>query len=202
MPRLLMLVSSLAVLALAGCGGDSGGSESGLRGNGVDRAFAAEMVPHHQAAIAMAELAERRARTKPVRQIAGAIAHLQEEEIFVLRREDRALAAEGVERGELGVPAHMTGMDDDAGTLRRVSGQAFDRAFLEAMIPHHEGAIAMARAELERGGDPELRDLAQRIVTSQTREIRFMRRALAGDGSGGEGGAAVPDGGQATGHDG
>lgn len=194
MQRLLALLI-LLVAALAGCGGDDRSAEPG--GNGVDRAFAREMVPHHESAIEMAKIAEKRAKTKEVRQLASAIGHIQDEEIAVLRREDRALERAGVERGSLGVPGHMMGMDGDPADLR--DARDFDRAFVEMMIPHHEGAIAMARAELAKGTDPELRDLAQRIVTAQEREVRFMRDVVR---EGGGAGAAVPDGGQAAGHDG
>jgi uncharacterized protein (DUF305 family) len=189
----------LLALALGACGGDDDESTAPAGGNGTDRAFATEMVPHHRSAIEMAEIAERRAESRAVKQLASAIAHIQDEEVVVLRREDAQLARAGVKRGSLGVPHHQMGMDDDPATLR--DAKPFDRAFLEMMIPHHEGAIRMARAQLAKGTDPELRDLAQRIVTSQEREIRFMRRALAGD-AGGKGGAAVPDGGQAEGHSG
>ena len=54
-----------------------------------------------------------------------------------------------------------------------------DRDFAAMMIPHHEGAIAMAKAELLYGKDPVLRRLAQGIVVEQGQEIEVMRRALA-----------------------
>jgi hypothetical protein len=54
-----------------------------------------------------------------------------------------------------------------------------DRDFAAMMIPHHAGAIAMAKAELLHGKDPVLRRLAQGIVVEQGQEIDVMRRALA-----------------------
>ncbi|KIU28355.1 hypothetical protein SR39_26085 [Methylobacterium radiotolerans] len=54
-----------------------------------------------------------------------------------------------------------------------------DRDFAAMMIPHHEGAIAMAKAELLYGKNPVLRRLAQGIVVEQGQEIDVMRRALA-----------------------
>lgn len=54
-----------------------------------------------------------------------------------------------------------------------------DRDFAAMMIPHHEGAIAMAKAELLYGKDPVLRRLAQGIVVEQGQEIDVMRGALA-----------------------
>ena len=51
-----------------------------------------------------------------------------------------------------------------------------DRDFVAQMIPHHQGAIDMAEAELRYGDDPTMRALARRIVAAQTREIAEMKR--------------------------
>jgi uncharacterized protein (DUF305 family) len=58
------------------------------------------------------------------------------------------------------------------------SGNA-DADFLAMMIPHHEGAVEMARLELVHGRDPVTRQLAEDIIASQTVEIEGMRRRLA-----------------------
>ena len=157
-------------LLLAACGGDD------PAGSGADRAFAGAMVPHHRSAVEMAEVALDRGERPFVRRLARDVIRSQTAEIETLRREDAELAEAGVERGDLGVPAHAMGMDMDAGALR--GADPFDRAFMEMMTEHHRGAIAMARAELERGEDPELRGLARSIVAEQEREIREMRAEL------------------------
>ena len=177
-------VALLAVAALAAgmlvvaCGEDdsgSGGSSSssaGATGNGVDRAFATAMMPHHRSAVEMAEIAKQRSERNEIKQLADAIVTTQTAEIDQLTALDQHLADAGIETGDLGVAEHEMGMEGDASMLE--DAKPFDREFIDMMIAHHPGAIRMAHAELANGQNRELKTLAEAIVDAQAKEIDRM----------------------------
>lgn len=66
-------------------------------------------------------------------------------------------------------------MDSMSASLVGKKGNDFDSAFLEEMIPHHQGAVAMAQMVLTTSKRPELIKLANDIITSQQKEIDQMR---------------------------
>ncbi|MBY0538840.1 DUF305 domain-containing protein [Patescibacteria group bacterium] len=69
-------------------------------------------------------------------------------------------------------------MDAMMSGLEGKTGDAFDRAFLEEMIVHHEGAVDMAEALLKNTKRPELKKLGSDIITAQTGEIQMMKNWL------------------------
>jgi len=182
--RYLLALVGVGALLVAGCGGDDGAADSAATapGNPIDRAFIADMIPHHESAVEMAQIAQRRGSSTFVKQLAEDIIRSQNAEIATMRARDRVLADAGVERGSLGMSQQMMGMDHDAGSLH--TAKPFDAAFLRMMIPHHEGAVVMSNAELERGKDARLKALAREIIAAQQREIREMREQLGDDGGG------------------
>jgi len=165
--RALAIAAGLALsLALVACGGQD------TKANGTDRAFADQMIPHHQSAVDMANVALERTRRPQLRSLAEDIIASQNKEIATMRA-----AVEGPLSGEepesMGMSMEEMGMGMDHNMLR--GANPFDPAFIDMMIPHHEGAVRMAQIELERGENPEMRALARSIIASQEREIAQMR---------------------------
>ena len=146
-----------------------------------DRAFLQAMVPHHESAISMAEVAKARAETPEMKKLADDIITAQAREITQIRAIHQRLfgselqADSGV-HSVLGLSASEAGMDHGAEStfdeLR--AANPFDRAFIDMMTPHHEGAIRMAKAVLETTQDEEIRRLANDIVSAQEKEIDLM----------------------------
>ncbi len=92
----------------------------------------------------------------------------------------------GMTQGSLGCPmdkssnqGHATGMGssmrDMVESLSNKKGDDFDRAFIEGMIIHHEGAVEMAEQAKKKAKHDEIKKLADEIITAQTREIRMMK---------------------------
>ncbi len=188
MTRALKLIGPVALilaLHLAGCGeedtttpaskpDDATTEKRAIAGNGIDRAFVTEMVPHHRSAVEMAELAKRHSNRTEVKQLADAIIATQDAEIRQMQRLDRRFADAGVTRRSLDLSMHEMGMHMDPAVLKRA--RPFDRAFLDVMIPHHEGAIRMAQVQLARGKNRTVKRMARAIVHAQTAEIDQMHQ--------------------------
>lgn len=64
---------------------------------------------------------------------------------------------------------------DDVQALDGKTGDEFDKAFIGQMIPHHVGAIEMAKLAINNAGHQEVKDLAKDIIEAQNKEIKLMR---------------------------
>src|SRR5215210_4875879 len=140
-----------------------------------DKAFIDAMVPHHQGAIAMAEVALKNAEHEEIIQLSRNIISSQQAEIEELK------SIKQEEFGTSNVPMEMS-MEQMRGMGMMMDPQSladenpFDEAFIDAMIPHHQSAIYMAQVASEKSKIPEIKELAQNIVSAQKRDIEQMRR--------------------------
>ncbi len=167
-----------AALVVAGCGGDDSADDEGSRpslGNEIDRAFVTEALPVHEKSVAIANIAQRSGQSGFVRQIASDIFRNQGQQIGTMRRIGTGLSANGVGVGKLGVPAPSTAAANPA-TL--AATKPFDPAFLRAMIPLHEATIAMAKVELDKGQQSDLKVVARQMVDTESSELAAMRNRL------------------------
>src|SRR5215211_8388901 len=140
-----------------------------------DRRFIDAMVPHHQGAIAMAEVALKNAEHAEIKDLSRNIVSTQQAEIEELK------SIKKEEFGTSNVPMEMSqeqmwgmGMMMDPQELAR--SEPFDRAFIDAMIPHHQSAIEMAKVAYEKSENPRIKKLAENIVSGQQAEIEQMKR--------------------------
>ena len=143
----------------------------------TDGALITEMIPHHESAIEMAEIAVDSAQHPEIKQLAQSIIDSQGDEIEQLESIHQRLFAEPASAGEhgtLGLEAHESGMEADMTVLEQA--EPFDEAFIDMMIPHHQGAIRMARVQISKGQDAELSGLAESIIEAQSEEIIAMNQ--------------------------
>lgn len=147
-----------------------------VRGNGMDAMFIAAMIPHHDDAIAMADLALTRAEHPELKQLAERIKATQTTENAQMRawyREWFGVEVPTSSGGSFGMMGGMMGGGTtDLEALR--GADSFDEAFLEAMIPHHRMGVMMSRMAGNATSRPEMRSFTQAIINGQSREIEQM----------------------------
>lgn len=172
MRKILLLLAPL--LLVAACAG--GTPRSDADHNDADVTFAQQMVPHHQQAVYMAQLATGGAAGAAVTTLAEQIDAAQGPEIATMRGflKDWGLNEMSGDMGGMDMGDGMAS-DNDLETLANLQGDEFDQKFLTLMIAHHTGAIAMAKTEIADGKSSAAKKLAQQIIDAQEREITTMK---------------------------
>lgn len=181
---LLIIIASLAGMAVTmvylqpsgpSSGSGSGVDRSGMMGGDMDAMFIEQMIPHHDDAIAMAELALTRAEHPEIKQLAKDIKRTQTIENAQMRQWYRAWFDTSVPDtgGSSGMMGRLgSGMVD---MMDLSAAKPFDKAFIEQMIPHHQMAIMMSQMAGNSTSRPEMRDLTQSIIDVQSTEITMMQ---------------------------
>ncbi|GHE65065.1 DUF305 domain-containing protein [Streptomyces capitiformicae] len=210
--RRMAIVSTVAAggLLLAACGGDdmegmdhgSGSSASATSTptagdnpapgafNDADVMFAQMMIPHHEQALEMAELADGRASDTEIKSLAADIEKAQDPEIQTMKSwlkawgkpESAEESMPGMDHGSGGMDhgSGMSGMmsEEDMQKLEAAKGTEFDRMFAEMMIEHHKGAITMAEDEQKNGRNATAKKLAADVVKTQSAEVEKFDKIL------------------------
>ena len=184
--------SAVLILALSACGSgdESHGTMSGAgatsssaadgatTGTSGDVAFAQMMIPHHEQAVEMADVAlENDTASAEVKALAGQIKAAQDPEIQTmhgwLSQWGASPSAGSMDHGSGGMMS-----DDDMSSLMGASGAEFDQMWREMMIEHHEGAVTMAQDVLDTTADPDVEKLGTAVVQGQEKEIATMQGML------------------------
>ena len=165
---------------------------------GIDQDFVAMMVPHHQGAIDMAQAELLYGHNQQLLRISQEIVVEQEQEIAAMRLAigepaSPSWAIEAAPKSaKTSVPAESFSraaerpylQQTDAAMDKMMTDMAVkptgdvDHDFVAMMVPHHQGAIDMAQAELRYGSNPQLKTIAQEIIVDQMQEITLMRLAV------------------------
>ena len=154
--------------------------------NSADTLFMQQMIPHHAQALEMTALVDGRSRSTDLPLLAERIAASQQTEIdrmeaWLTERDEEVPAAHdhhGGQQHEL-MPGMLT--EDQLDQLAAARGGEFDRLFLEFMIYHHQGALAMVQQLYATGGglEPASDQFAREVNADQNIEIGRMRTMLA-----------------------
>lgn len=156
----------------------------------IDAIFIENMIPHHEDAIEMSELALELARTEEVKTLATSIITTQQEEITTMRAWYETWFKKEVPKNS---PEYITGYSMMHGGMMMGNSamgrnginmddlkesETFDKEYLTQMIPHHESAIMMAYMLLRTTQREEMKTLAQSIIETQSAEIAHMQNLL------------------------
>ncbi|MBD2597328.1 DUF305 domain-containing protein [Nostoc spongiaeforme FACHB-130] len=149
-----------------------------------DLRFIDAMIPHHQGAVEMAKQAQQKSKRPEIKKLASEIIKAQDQEIAQLKQwrtawYPKASSTPVVYDAKTGKTVPMPHEQMQGMMMNMNLGAAdteFDLRFINAMIPHHESAIAMAKDALSKSQRPEIKKLAQSIIDSQQAEINQMKQ--------------------------
>jgi uncharacterized protein (DUF305 family) len=149
-----------------------------------DLRFIDGMTPHHQGAVAMAKEAQQKSQRPEIKQLADNIIKAQNKEIEQMKQWRKGWYPKAGDKlmayhPQMGHMMEMSAEQKKAMMMHSDLGKAdaeFDRRFINAMIPHHEGALTMAKDALSKSKHPEIQKLAQDILSSQQKEIDQMKQ--------------------------
>ena len=150
----------------------------GMAYNDPDAAFAQGMLGHHIGAVDMAEIELKYGTDEEMRKLAQEIINAQQSEIKQMKAwlADHPDTAEPTADTKAMQQAYADGMDAmHEEMMAGIADPVPDMAFARGMLPHHVGAVDMAKTQLKYGKDAEMRKLAQEIIDAQQSEIEQMQ---------------------------
>lgn len=155
-----------------------GHSSSQANGNltGADVMFLQMMIPHHQQAVDISELALSKSKDRELTELAKAIANGQRAEIVKMK----AWLKDAGASEDMGHSMHdMGGMlsDEELTALTSATGTKFDLLWLQGMTAHHDGALHMTQM-IEDAQNPEIKAFGEAIVIEQSAQIEQMKAML------------------------
>jgi uncharacterized protein (DUF305 family) len=149
-----------------------------------DLRFIDAMTPHHQGALEMAKEAQQKSKRPEIKKLADNIIKSQNQEITQMKQWRQAWYPSAGNKpmayhSQMGHMMEMSPEQIQAMMMSQDLGAAdaeFDLRFINAMIPHHEGAVKMAQDALTKSKRPEIKQLAQQIIKAQDTEIKQMQQ--------------------------
>jgi uncharacterized protein (DUF305 family) len=172
-------VQPLSEMAQVDTTSDTYKQYAAMTGETYDRNFIANMIAHHQGAVTMAQLALTNAKHQELKDMANDIISAQNGEISQMKSWQQAWGYPSsssdnmMDHSAMGMMDEMSGMENE---LKGKTGDEFDKAFIEQMIMHHQGALDMAAPGEKNAEHQEVKDLTKAIVTAQTKEIKQMKQ--------------------------
>lgn len=173
MKRRFIFSALLAVTLLSGCSQSSTAETADF--NDADVMFAQMMIPHHEQAVEMSEIALDPASgaSAAIQDLAIRIRDAQDPEIELMKGFLASWGAPVNPEDGMDHSSMMEGMltVEELDELAGLQGSEFDKRWAQAMIAHHKGAVAMAEDVLADGKNAETRKLAEEIIVNQQAEI-------------------------------